>query len=75
MVKEYYNVYRHLPPKDELAEFFWLFEERTEIENKAFIGKMKCVNNYEKAMDTFLSSKPLFHGYDAFIEYALKNRG
>ena len=36
---------------------------------------MKCVNNYEASMDTFLSSEPLFHGYDAFIEYALKNRG
>lgn len=75
LVKEYYSVYGYVPPKEELAEFFWLFEERTEIDNKAFIGKMKCVYNYEASMDTFLSSKPLFHGYDAFIEYALKNRG
>lgn len=45
------------------------------ISNCLHIGKMKCVHSYEASMDTFLSSKPLFHGYDAFIEYALKNRG
>ena len=72
LVQEYYKVYRQVPPKEELAEFFWLFEERTNIENKAFIGKMKCVNNYESSLETFLSSKQLFHDYDTFIGYALK---
>lgn len=74
LVCEYYKVFRQMPPEKELAEFFWLFEERTNIDNKAFISKMKCVDNYEAAMETFLRSKPLFHNYDAFIEYALKNR-
>jgi len=36
---------------------------------------MKCVNNYEASLETFLNSKPLFHGYDSFTEYALKNGG
>ena len=75
LVREYYSVHRQVPPKEELAEFFWLFEERTDLENDAFIEKMKCVNNYEASLETFLNSKPLFHGYDSFIEYALKKRG
>jgi len=50
-------------------------EERVNLENDAFIGKMKCVNNYEASLETFLNSKPLFHGYDSFTEYALKNGG
>ena len=64
-----------VPPKEVLAEFFWIFEERVNLENDAFIGKMKCVNNYEASLETFLNSKPLFHGYDSFTEYALKNGG
>lgn len=64
-----------VPPKEVLAEFFWIFEKRVNLENDAFIGKMKCVNNYEASLETFLNSKPLFHGYDSFTEYALKNGG
>lgn len=52
-----------------------LSEERVNLGNNAFIGKMKCVNNYEVSLETFLNGKPLFHGYDSFIEYALKNGG
>ena len=75
LVREYEKVYGKVPPKEVLAEFFWLFEERVNLENAAFIGKMKCVNNYEVSLETFLNGKPLFHGYDSFIEYALKNGG
>ena len=75
MVREYEKVYGKVPPKEVLAEFFWIFEERVNLENDAFIGKMKCVNNYEASLETFLNSKPLFHGYDSFTEYALKNGG
>ena len=32
-------------------------------------------DNYEASLETFLNSKPLFHGYDSFTEYALKNGG
>ena len=75
LVREYERVYGKVPCKEVLAEFFWLFEERVNLENNAFIGKMKCVNNYEVSLETFLNDKPLFHGYDSFIEYALKNGG
>ena len=75
MVREYEKVYGKVPPNEVLAEFFWIFEERVNLENDAFIGKMKCVNNYEASLETFLNSKPLFHGYDSFTEYALKNGG
>lgn len=75
LVREYEKVYGKVPAKEILAEFFWLFEERVNLENNAFIGKMKCFNNYEASLETYLNSKPVFHGYDSFIEYALKNRG
>lgn len=75
LVREYEKVYGKVPSKEVLAEFFWLFEERVNLENAAFIGKMKCVNNYEASLEKFLNSKPLFQGYDSFIEYALKNGG
>ena len=75
LVREYEKVYGKVPSKEALAEFFWLFEERVNLENAAFIGKMKCVNNYEASLERFLNSKPLFYGYDSFIEYALKNKG
>lgn len=75
LVRKYERVYGKVPSKEVLAEFFWLFEERVNLENNAFIGKMKCVNNYEVSLETFLNGQPLFHGYDSFIEYALKNGG
>lgn len=74
LVREYYAVYNRIPPQEELAEFFWIFEKRTtKLQNRSFIRKMNCVNNYKKSMETFLQSEPLFDGYNSFIEYALKN--
>ena len=69
LVDEYYAVYNEIPTKDVLAEFFWLFEPRKEITNASFRSKMSCVGNFEKSMDTFLNDKPMFDGYDTFIQY------
>lgn len=73
LTKEYYAVYKKVPPKEVLAEFFWLFENRTDLNNKTFISKMKCVNNYEESMNVYLKSKPLFPDYNSFISYALRD--
>lgn len=73
LVTEYYTVYGEIPDKSKLSEFFWLFEERTEIKEPSFIYQMKNMNNFEKSMDKFLSTRPVFNGYDEFIEYCLSD--
>lgn len=71
LVKEYFNVYNRKPEKNVLAEFFWLFEERKELTEGSFIGNMRNMNNYEKSMNAFLNSKPVFKSYDEFVDYCL----
>jgi hypothetical protein len=71
LVQEYYKVYHKIPPKKELAEFFWLFEPRKELSEPSFIGKMRCVNNYAASVDQFLKTEPKFEGYESFIRYCL----
>lgn len=61
------------PPVETFDEFFWLFQKR---EQKGFtpgaMKKMKLVGNYEYSMERFLSSKPMFNGFEEFIEYQRK---
>lgn len=71
LVQEYYKIYHKIPPKKELAEFFWLFEPRKELREPSFIGKMRCVNNYDASVDQFLKTKSKFDGYESFIRYCL----
>lgn len=59
--------------KRELAEFFWLFEERKELADESFIEKMKCVNNYQDSMNRFLHTVPQFNGYKDFIKYCISD--
>ncbi len=73
LVKEYYEVYGVKPEKRVLSEFFWLFEERTEIENGSFLSNMRNMNNFDMSMDTFLGSEPSFKSYDEFLDYCLKD--
>lgn len=71
LVIEYYKTYGHKPPKHILSEFFWLFEERTELNNDAFKSQMAVMNNYDYSFSKFLESKPQFKGYDEFLAYCL----
>lgn len=73
LVKEYYVTYGKTPEKSMLSEFFWLFEKREKINEPSFISQMHNMNNFEKSMDMFLSTEPMFNGYDEFIEYCLKD--
>jgi len=58
------------PPVEVFDEFFWLFGARDG--DKLTPGqhtKMKLVGNYDTAIGHYLSSKPLFSGYDAFLAH------
>lgn len=58
------------PPLEEFDEFFWLFAKRDEtIMTTGQRHKMNLIGNYERSLDEFLASNPLFDGYAAFLEY------
>ena len=74
LVVEYYKVYKEVPPKHVLSEYFWIFENRNEdITEYWFINQMKNMNNYEDSIKRYLDTKPKFNGYNEFIEYCLKD--
>ena len=59
-----------IPPMAEFDEFFWLFQKRDRNAlTQGQIAKMKCVGKYEEAIAQYLSTEPMFDGYDAFLEY------
>ena len=57
------------PPVEMFDEFFWLFKKREEPLTEGQLAKMKLIGNYEKTMQVFESTEPLFDGYEAFIEH------
>ncbi len=58
-----------IPPKKVFHEFFWLFEERKNTLEEFEEKQMKTVGNYSYAMERFVESKPMFNGYEAFLEH------
>lgn len=73
LVTEYYNVYGTKPSKNVLSEFFWLFEERKELDNSSFRYQMNNMNNYDYSMKIFLESKPMFPSYEKFLDYCFSS--
>lgn len=65
---EYYKVYKKIPNKEIFREFFWIFENRNAELCKAF-EEVNCLeNNYKYSSEIFKMTKPLFNGFDEFIE-------
>ena len=61
------------PSIDLFDEFFWLFQARDEGSlTPGQKGKMKLVGNYEFSMQQYAATKPMFDGYEAFLEYMRK---
>ena len=73
LVQEYYRVYGKRPSEDVLSEFFWLFASREKTLRESFVGKMKCVNNYEESMRVFLNSTPEFNSYEDFLNFCFED--
>lgn len=74
LVKAHFACYHKIPEKEVLNEFFWLWEERKQIDNEVFFQKMHLVRNYDQSMERFLSTKPVFPSYEAFIQDCLENQ-
>ena len=76
LYKYYKRQYQKEPTEEVFSEFFWLFtsiSSKEETINSRFINKMKLVGNYEQSMCVLKNNKPMFDGYDEFLEY-LKNK-
>ena len=56
-----------------MSEFFWLFASREKTLRESFVGKMKCVNNYEESMRVFLNSTPEFNSYEDFLNFCFED--
>lgn len=72
LIRSYY--YRHgvFPPKDELAEFFWLFQSRTETMPNSFLSKFHYGGeNASFTVNRYCNSKPLFESYEDLCQEAL----
>ena len=72
---EYYKRYHKIPSKKLFNEFFWLFEKRNEDLLPEFIEKMRLTGNYDDSIARFNETKPVFDGYDHFVEHCIKIMG
>ncbi|MGL5480054.1 MAG: acyltransferase [Clostridium sp.] len=63
LVKEYYKRYNKKPTKEVFHEFFFLTENRDDINNIKFEFL-----RYENVKKQFLESKPLYKGFDSFVD-------
>lgn len=63
----YVRVYKKDPPKEIFSEFFWLFHKRDEKLIPAFEKQMRNIGNYDYSMQIFKNQKPVFDGYDEFL--------
>ena len=68
----YVRVYKKDPPPEIFSEFFWLFHKRDEELIPAFEKQMRNVGNYDYSMQVFKNQKPVFDGYDEFLN-SMKN--
>ena len=73
MFIEYYNKYKEVPDEQLFDEFFWIFKERKVSDlSKKFNDKLKLTGNYDKSIEQFLTSKPIYNGYSDFVKNCLK---
>lgn len=61
------------PPRSIFREFFWLFEDRSSVargySDQSFEWTMHLRGSYEKSVQKYLESDPLFSSYEQFLEY------
>lgn len=72
LVKEYFNKYNKVPEKELLREFYWLFQSRDKPLIQEYSDVLKLNGNYEESFNKFINMKPIFKGYEDFIQFCLK---
>lgn len=71
LIREYFKKNNRLPPKEELAEFIWLFASENEIlENEVFRKKMEYGGNMEDSL-TVLKNRRKIVSYEKLCMSAL----
>lgn len=68
LVLEYYRKNNTYPDKELLREFFWIFENREDELCNTFEDVLKLEDNYDISLNKFKDTRPIFDGYDKFIE-------
>lgn len=64
---EYKKRFGKYPPKEVMPAYFFIFEPRTNMDNPVFVSRLKLTGNYEKSLDIFNASAPLFNSYEEFL--------
>lgn len=59
-----------VPPRRVFSEFFWLFEQRGAdgLSDPSFESVMRLRGTYDRSIERFHSTKPMFKSYEAFLE-------
>ena len=68
IVKKYRARFKTNPPKESLPAYFFLFEPRENLTNPVFVSRLKASGNYEKSLNEFMSSLPMFESYEDFLK-------
>lgn len=69
LARAYYARTGQLPPKEVFYEFFWLFEPHTqESLSKKDRETMEKEGSFEKSLERFLETEPVYPSYEAFLE-------
>lgn len=68
IAQEYFKVFGEKPEKEIFHEYFTLFSDMDAVkENAVFREKMEKHRNWEMSVGYLAAHKPLFNGYDAFL--------
>lgn len=71
LFKEYYIKYNSIPSKTIFDEFFWIFEDRSLPLEKEFREKLQLTNNFERTINKYKNTQPVFENYEDFCQKCL----
>lgn len=73
IARRYVERYGKKPPVDVFTEHFWLWTNKREDLNEAFISQNNLILGSEKATwENFEKHTPMFKSYQEFLEFVLK---
>lgn len=74
LLRSYQKHYGKIPPKEIFRDFFFLFETRdSDIEKvKSYKKVLDVGGNKELSLKQFYSTKPIFNGYDDFVNFCIR---
>lgn len=65
--------YGHIPQKDDLHEYFFLFTKDHVDLTEYLTKKMQLCGNYDLSINFLVNHKPMFENFDAFIQSCIGN--